>query len=206
MRLQSFFGTSVLSFALASCALSKPVAEETFSDLGLLEQKSDAFSYRLKLLGTLEDGASRNVLYTSAPRFRGFDFYGAPDTAVDLWVRGTRGDAVAWLLDGSFNVVATNDDADESTLNAHISAVLPSSKDNRFYLVFRDYYLESRRFTVEFSVTPAVALDCISTADAAGEECGGFGYNESECLFGYLEEQGANECFDEVQGRLYDNT
>ena len=138
----------------AGCGVDdKAEVDEDFTDLATVDVKSDAFSYRLKLLGSLVDGEARGLLYTSTPRFRGFELRGNEGDQVDLWVRGPRGDALTWLLDGRFQVIAKNDDADDSTLDSHLVATLPASTDNRYYVVLRDYHLESRRFRVQLDIT-----------------------------------------------------
>ena len=141
-------------FLVSACSGGKAEVDEDFSDLAQMDQKSDAFSYRLKLLGTVASGETMALLYTKIPRFRGFELTGSEGDQVDVWVRGPRGDALTWLLDSRFNVVAKNDDADESTLDSHIVATLPASTTGRYYIVLRDYYLESRRFEVELNTTP----------------------------------------------------
>lgn len=208
----------VTSFALfvGACASEKPAVDEDFSDLGQLDQKSDAFSYRLKLVSELSPGESKNFLYTTSPRFRGFGFAGQESQALDIWITGSRGDAVTWLLDSKFHVVAKNDDADDATLNSHIAVTLPA--DDRYYIVMRDYNLERHRFNVGLSfqkpvrpiVVPADStgnvLDCTAIGDAAGEECGGLGYSEDVCLSAYLADHDATSCTEDVWGRLYDDT
>ena len=141
----------VVSSILVGCVGSTKVeVDEDFSDLASVDQKSDYFSYRLKLLGTLHDGDARQSSYTKTPRFRGFDFTGAVGDTVDVWIRSTSGDALAWVLDGKFHVIAKNDDADATTRDAHLVATLPASTTGRYYIVFRDYDLKSRSFTTTF--------------------------------------------------------
>ena len=104
--------TVVALFTLiAACDGGKAAVHEDFSDLATMDQKSDAFSYRLKLLGPIAPGAPRNLLYTSTPRFRAFELKASAGDALDVWVRGPRGDALTWLLDSSFHVIDSNDDA-----------------------------------------------------------------------------------------------
>ena len=68
-----------------------------FTDLASLDQKSDAFSSKMRNLGALDDGQSRRVYYTSSPLSRGYTLDASGP--VDLWVRSDSGDALAWLLD-----------------------------------------------------------------------------------------------------------
>src|SRR5258706_315872 len=120
---------------LAACAPPKQALVEDFSNLAELDQKSDAFSTHMRLLGSLDPGQSREVYYTSSPKFRGYVIEGSGPA--DLWVRSRsgKGDAVAWLLDSRFAILKVNDDADASTYDAHLTATLTAGKT--YYLVVR---------------------------------------------------------------------
>ncbi|MCC6624608.1 MAG: hypothetical protein IT385_25390 [Deltaproteobacteria bacterium] len=148
----------IATLTLACADGAKPDVTEDFSDLAVMNQKADYFSSKLKLLGTLEDGDTARVRYTKTPRFRGYDFVAAPGDEVDVWVRSSRGDALAWIVDGNFDVIAKNDDADDTTYDAHIIATLPESgaDDGRYYLIFRDYNVETRYFDIELHLAGAL--------------------------------------------------
>jgi hypothetical protein len=49
-------------------------------------------------------------------------------------------------------------------------------------------------------------LDCDAIVTAAGEQCGGFSYNNSECLVAYLDSHNAQDCMAELQSRMFDDT
>lgn len=68
-------------------------------------------------------------------------------------MRSAQGDAVAWLLNDTFDVVASNDDADATTSDSHITAAL--GRDGTHYIVFRDYDLASHYFTVTVALGQA---------------------------------------------------
>jgi hypothetical protein len=163
--------TLVLALALAACSAPKQTPNEDFSDLDALDQKSDAFSSRMRLLGALTDGQTRDVYYTSSPRYRAYTLDGAG--ALDLWVRSDTGDAVAYLLDSHFRVVKKNDDANTDTLDAHITATLPDAQT--YYLVVRDYDGHRGWFSVErvHHVADSAALKCTGTGRIATipDEC-----------------------------------
>lgn len=156
--------------ACAACAGKAPV-DDTFEDLATVDSKSDYFSYRLKLLGTIADGGSVDVAYTKSPRFRGVTLTANAGDQVDVWVRSTDGgDAVAWLLDDRFHVIAKNDDADGTTSDSHVRATLTASASHTYYIVLRDYDLKKHAFTVQYddlstTATPA-APDSGNTAIA----------------------------------------
>jgi hypothetical protein len=197
------------SLALAACApADKGPVSEDFSDLAALDEKSDAFSYRMKYVGTLTYGATSDATtYTDRPRFRYFKVTGAAGDTVDLWVRATDGgDPVTWLLDASYRVVGSNDDAaDGSGLDSHIEATL--TRNGTHYVVFRDYDLLPGRFVAELRrgggaacekdaectglSTPAdsAALCEESTCSVVAAEeiaCGGRRLNPHSCPSGWV--------------------
>jgi len=136
--------------AMGGCAAKAPV-DEDFSDLAGLDVKSDVFSYRMKLVGTLPGNQTLSVPYTSRPRFRGVTVPGVEGREVDIWVQSTDGgDAVTWLTDDKFRIIAKNDDANQTTYDSHIHATLPASTTNTYYIVFRDYSLAKHTFTVSY--------------------------------------------------------
>jgi hypothetical protein len=73
-------------------------------------------------------------------------FSGRAGDAVDIWVRGDKADAVAFLLDGEDNLIAANDDATAGVNDAHLTATLTS--DGTYFIAFRDHNYGRARFTV----------------------------------------------------------
>jgi hypothetical protein len=131
--------TIVTGMAAAGCQAKAPKAplSDDFSSL-TGDGKADSPSWLLEL-GTLKNGqTSEPVAYTSSPPYRGFTFTGSTGDAIDVWVRSEDGDAVAWLLDQNFNVIASNDDA-EGTLDSHVTATLTGATNATFHIVFREY-------------------------------------------------------------------
>src|SRR5258706_9258027 len=155
-------------FVFAACAQQKVAVDADFTTLDGVDQKSDAFSYRMKIVGSLDYGAtSSSVNYTSTPRYRAFKFSGSQHDNVDVWVKSTDGgDAVAWVLDNGFHVLATNDDASADTLDAHVTLTLPANASNTHYVVFRDYSTSTAHFSVELTGGPAYDTSC-----ATHDEC-----------------------------------
>ncbi len=160
---------------IPACAQEAKVAvTDDFSELTGLDEKSDAFSYQMKTLGTLSYGeTSTSKPYTRTPRYRAFKFEGAVNDKVDVWVRSDDGDAVAWLLDKSFKVIASNDDANDSTLDAHLAVTLPASTGTTHYIVYRDHGLSSSHFTVSLAGGPQHDTACHADADCVAVSRGG---------------------------------
>lgn len=146
---------------------------DDFSSFAGMDEKSDAFSYRMKLLGTIDYGQTTAAIkYTKSPRYRAYKFNGYEGDRIDVWVRSAKGDAVAWILDGSFNVLASNDDADDNTLDAHMFFTLPASEKVTHYLVYRDYSLSTATFSVDLAIQP-YDTSCASDADCTAVDRGG---------------------------------
>jgi hypothetical protein len=161
---------SIAPLVAAGCVSAKAPVTEDFSDLASLDQKSDAFSYRMKLLGSLDYGQTSDVVpYKNPPRFRGYKFSGHAGDQVDAWVRSTSGgDAIAWVLDSGYNVLATNDDAPEGGVDAHVSVKLTANADvavTTYYVVFRDYDLHTTTFSVELQAKAATDFFSCNTDD-----------------------------------------
>jgi len=159
------------SLLLAACAQSgKTAVSDDFSGL---DAKADSFSYRMKIVGSLDMGTtSASTKYTHTPRYRAFKIAGHEGDLVDVWVRSSDGgDAVAWVLDNGFHVLASNDDADATTLDSHVTVTLPANASATHYIVFRDYYTDTAHFTVELSQPYNTA--CQTDADCVAVDAGG---------------------------------
>ncbi len=114
--------------------------------------KADSFSAKMRVVGSLKYGdAALRFKYSSSPLYRAVSFSGASGDQIDVWVKSTQGDAVTWLLDGKYAVVAKNDDASASTTDSHIKVTL--KKSDTFYVVMRDYDYASHYFTTQITGT-----------------------------------------------------
>ncbi|HTJ43245.1 MAG TPA: hypothetical protein VL463_14165 [Kofleriaceae bacterium] len=150
------------------CAVEKQDATDDFSDLDGVDQKADAFSTHMKIVGSLDYGqTSDRVTYSKTPRYRTFKFGGSEGDQIDVWVRSEDGDALAWVLDNHWHILGKNDDADGTTLDAHIKVTLEKSDSITHYIVFRDYDWKKSHFTVELAgANPMLACetdaDCVA--------------------------------------------
>jgi hypothetical protein len=178
---------TLASFALlfAACATKGDVNDD-FSDLANYDEKSDAFSTKMKIVGTLSYGdTSDSIEYSSTPRYRAFKFDGNAGDQVDVWVRSTDGgDALAWVLDATYHVVAKNDDANDTTSDSHITVTLPDATSETHYVVFRDYNLNKAHFTVALKGTegPGGFNSCMTDSDCVAVPrvgCCNNGYKEA---------------------------
>jgi len=102
-----------------------------------------------ELLGKIVSGETKTVDYTATPRFRAFSFFANRGDEVDFWARSTTGDAMLWLAASDNSNVATNDDADATTKDAHIVTKL--TKAGQYFIVVRDHFERAAQFSVSFT-------------------------------------------------------
>ncbi len=166
----------VTLLAVSACSGQKPDVSDDFTDLASLDDKSDAFSKKMKIVGSLDYGQTSDpVKYTSSPTYRAFKFGGAKGDAVEIDVKSHNGDAVTWLLDNSFKVVAKNDDFGGST-DSHIAAKLPGNTNPSiitYYIVFRDYDYSNATFTVSLKGPAKDFFACKVDSDCVAVSKGG---------------------------------
>jgi hypothetical protein len=171
-----FCASAIAALVGIGCGEAKTPATDDFSSMAGLDEKSDAFSSRMKLVGSLSYGqTSATVSYTKTPRYRAFKFGGKKGDNVTISVHSTNGgDSLAWLLDNSFRTIASNDDADSSTLDSKIVATLPGNTNPdiiTYYIVFRDYWLSSAKFAVTLQGVPDYT-SCQRDSDCVAVERG----------------------------------
>jgi len=135
-----------------------------------LEETSQGFSRRqLSIAGSLAYGqtsaATRNKEFL---RYSAYEFAGNAGDELDVWVRSTTGDPVAWILDADLRPLAWNDDASRFDANAHIVMTLPEKASGTHYIVVRDFWLTKMTFRVtlggkraEPSIGCKVDADCV---------------------------------------------
>jgi len=166
---------SVALFALIptmGCNAPKAEATDSFETFDNVDQKSDAFSGHMRIVGSLTYGeTSADVAYSSTPKYRAFKFAGDKGDQIDITVNSNDGDAVTWLLDNNFRTIAKNDDAAEGgTLDSHITATLPANRTagiRTYYIVFREYSLAKATFTVTLKNTAPDFYSCKVDSDCA---------------------------------------
>src|SRR5262245_11868661 len=100
----------------AGCGQKPPLADEDFA----AEIKADGWDQLSKFAGDLDRNPPASFYYSPWPRYRSVAFRAQGGATVDLWVRSATGDAVAYLLDFQHQILAKNDDADETTWDSHI--------------------------------------------------------------------------------------
>src|SRR2546423_4595996 len=93
----------ILAF-LAGCNAGKAPADDSFDNLAGLDEKSDAFSAYMKVVGSITPGqTSSTISYSKGPRYRAFKLTAKGPGTLALTVHSTDGgDALTWLLDSKY--------------------------------------------------------------------------------------------------------
>ncbi len=114
-----------------------------------------------RYVGRIASGDTRTVTYDYPPTFRAFGFDAKAGDVITVSVSSFNGDAMAWITDSSYNVLAANDDASPQTLDAKVTYTIPKSSLKRsFRLVFRDYDFLAATFRVSLKVEAEAPTTC----------------------------------------------
>ena len=130
---------------VCACADSGSEADD-LSELGDLSSEVAKADGNTTLVGSVELGFGRRVLYRSTPRYRAVKFSAEAGTMLEVYVRSKHGDPITWLTDGNLQILAMSDDANEET-NSNIS-IESLAATGDYYIVFRDKHHESHYFDV----------------------------------------------------------
>ncbi len=157
---------STLAMLFVGCGTADP--GDDFSDLANLDEKSDAFSSKMKVVGTLAYGeTSARTYYSGTPRYRAFKFTGAVNDMVDVQVRSDDGgDAVAWITDATYHVLAKSDDG--KTTDARLTATLPANTkatNHTYIVIFREQTESKAHFFVTVKTDASDFNACKTDAD-----------------------------------------
>jgi hypothetical protein len=147
----------VVAFAALSGCSTESSGKES-DDVGSIESELKLSGTRY--LGKLTNGESRTGYYYNPPRYRsfGFDAKGGDEITVDI--KSFEGDAVGYITDSKYTVLAYNDDHGNS-LDSQVTYKVPASQGARsFRIVFRDYDLLDATFTVKLDIQSAVTTTC----------------------------------------------
>jgi hypothetical protein len=155
----------ILAFAMvAGCAGEKVPADDNFSELAGVDEKSDLFTGKMTIVGSIDYGQTQGPFSHRAGTWSALKFAGDAGDAITVDVKSTNGDTVAWVLDNDMNIVGYNDDYGTGT-NSHIAVTLPKNASRTHYIVTRDYYRGSMKFTVSLKGKHA-AFDTPCNVDA----------------------------------------
>lgn len=128
--------------ALTACASEAPDVELTSTaDSALRLPKKE------EIVGPITYGESHTVHYEERPTYRAFRLDGKTGDVLDVWARSsTGGDALLWVLRADGTTLARSDDADATTLDAHIALTLPRTET--YFVVLRDKDFEDNDYVV----------------------------------------------------------
>ena len=155
-------------------------------------QKEDVESYESELrlaspryLGQIANGETKTNYYYNPPKYRAYGFYAKGGDEITADVKSVDGDGMGWITTSAFDVVAANDDASSSTLDAKVVYKIPAGTASRAYrIVFRDYDLLGATFTVKLAIKSASAPPVTCSYDGAT-------YNPGD---GFPSSDGCNTC------------
>jgi hypothetical protein len=147
MRLIGLSFLALLALAPAACgqaSLERRAPEKNGS-----VAEAETFSSETADVGKIAYGkTSAEIAYVNPMRYRALKLTGRAGDPVDIWIRSADGDAMGWLVDDAYNVVAQNDDADGTTMDSHLAATLPATASGVFRILFREFGLAPAHFTV----------------------------------------------------------
>ena len=138
--------------ALAGCSTGNEKENEPTASV-----ESELKLTGTRYLGKILNGETRTGYYYNPPRYRsyGFDAKGGDSITIDVKsTAGSGGDAVSFITDSSYNVLALNDDASAYTYDSKVTYKVPAGTAAKSYrIVFRDYDLLDATFTVTLKIT-----------------------------------------------------
>lgn len=153
VRALASLGLSVVLASVIGC--SSAPAEKQVEDTATVE--SELKLVGVNYLGTISSGQTRTGYYYNPPRYRAFGFTAKGGDQITLDVKSYEGDAMGWLTDSTYNVLAANDDASSYTLDSKVTYKVPAGTASKAYrIVFRDYDLLDATFTVKLAIKAAV--------------------------------------------------
>jgi len=144
-------------------ALSGCASETAGEKVGIGSSEAELRLATPRYLGTIASGETKASDYYRPPRFRAFGFTAKPGDDITVDVKSTYGDAMGWITTSTYDVLAANDDASSSTLDAKVTYKVPSNgtgsgaaaTPRNYRIVFRDYDLLDATFTVKLSIASA---------------------------------------------------
>ncbi len=165
----STFAAFALSLTLAACG--GPAVDQTddFSGFNGLDEKSDQFSTKMKLLGSMNYGdMSDAVHYHNPPRYRAYKFSGVEGDNVTVTVSSPDGSPVVWVLTNNFGILGRGDD--DGSGSATVSVTLKANASATRYIVFREYDLHDATFAVSLEGKGPDLTSCNKDSDCVAVE------------------------------------
>ncbi len=146
LGLQKVLLAAGLLTAVGACAVDAGDETDDLSEISALDGKSDTPLSTIKFVGDVELSYAKRVLYTKTPKYRAVKFHAEKGTMLEVYVRSTQGDPIAWLVGPHLDIVGESDDANEET-NSNIS-IESLAETGDYYVMFRDKHGESHYFDV----------------------------------------------------------
>lgn len=141
-------GAALATFAAMAGCGSTPEKESLDAVTAESELKLSGARY----LGQISSGQTKTANYEPPPTYRsyGFNAKGGDDVTVDI--KSDDGDAIGWITDSTYKVLAGNDDANKNTLDAKIKYRVPAGASRPLFIVFRDFDSLEASFKVTLGI------------------------------------------------------
>jgi hypothetical protein len=152
-------GLLIAAFAAVAGCSSQSESGKEQEDVASTESELKLSGTRY--LGKIANGETRSGYYYAPPTYRsyGFDAKGGDEVTVDI--KSVYGDAMGWITDSTYNVLAHNDDASGSTLDSKVKYKVPAGQASRSYrIVFRDYDMLEATFNTKLSIRSTAPSTC----------------------------------------------
>lgn len=159
MRRQNLAWCSlVLAAALAGCGAAP---SDDFSDLNGADEKSDAFSKKMKLVGSLDYGDTSKTAKYVYPHYLAWKFAGQPGDLAQATVTSTDGTPVVWIVDNTFHVLNRENGKGSSVTNEAKLTANTNPDIHTYYVIVRDRDFADAHFQVSLAqgVDPMYACD-----------------------------------------------
>lgn len=170
LRRISLLTAFALLGSVAGCGEGKAPVDDSFAELAGLDEKSDRFTGRLTVVGSIDYGQTKGPYAHMAGRWSALKFAGDAGDKIVVDVRSRNGDTVAWVLDNNFEILGYNDDGKRTT-DSHIELTLrrtpvSSTSSRTHYIVVREYRRRAMRFTVSLAGVRAPQYDTPCRVDS----------------------------------------
>jgi hypothetical protein len=161
---RNFLAPLLVGFAvLAGCA-DDPEKE----GVGSIDSE---LTLQAEILGNMVTGDVKTGRYSGAPANRAFTFtaHGTQKVTAEVALEG--GDALAFITDANFLVLAENDDAGPGTQNAKVTFTVPAGPVRPLRVVFRDSAAPAATYQVKLTIPCNPAAEPWNTYKGDAAEC-----------------------------------
>lgn len=152
---------AAFSALVGASGCSATTEDDGKSGDALSTAESDLKVSGAKYIGRIGAGETKTVSYDGPPAYRAFGFEAKGGDQITLTVASEDGDAMGWLTDSNYTVLASNDDMSSQSLDSRVTFTVPKGVTRRsFRAVFREYDQAKATFRVSLEITPGEPVTC----------------------------------------------